>query len=245
MIQLDIFSKEKIVEKWSDLKWFGSDLHKAMDMLLDGMDDLKKPYCPVRENIFKAFELTPFDKVSVVILGQDPYPSPKNAMGLAFSVPKERVLPPSLMNIFKEMEDDVGCCPEDGNLMFWAKQGVLLLNSILTCAVGNPMSHEGLGWENLTSEAIYSLIKFRTDIIFICWGNRAHAILLNSVGYTQSDVDRNGHLVLRSAHPSPMSADKGFFGSRPFSKTNEFLKSREKPTIQWCGLSEEPARATL
>lgn len=228
MTQVDLFST---MNNWSNLSWFGSNLQRALEIFLDGLDEMGKRYCPARENIFKAFDLTPFNEVSVVILGQDPYPSPRNAMGLAFSVPDAVVYPPSLMNIFKEMEDDIGCCPESGNLEPWAKQGVLLLNVVLTCSVGISASHKELGWENLTLEAIHSLIKYRRDIVFICWGaNAKNTVSTASQGFFKA----NGHLMLSSVHPSPISAHNGFFGSKHFSKTNEYLVKVGKKPIEWC-----------
>lgn len=176
--------------------------------------------------IFAAFEATPFDKVKVVILGQDPYHGEGQAHGLCFSVPEGIALPPSLLNIYKELHDDIGTpLRNTGDLTSWARQGVLLLNSTLTVRANQAGSHQGMGWEEFTDAVIRHLATEQSGIAFILWG--AYAIKKGSF------IDRSKHLVLTSAHPSPLSAYRGFFGSRPFSKVNEYLKSQGKSPIEW------------
>lgn len=187
--------------------------------------------CPAPKNIFRAFELTPFDKVEVVILGQDPYHGPGQANGLCFAVGEGVALPPSLQNIYKEIETDVGPIKNrSGDLERWAKQGVLLLNATLTVRARSAGSHQGKGWERFTDAAIRALSEQRPGragehLVFILWGNYAKQ--------KGTHVDRTKHLVLESAHPSPFSAASGFFGSKPFSKTNEYLTEHNKKPIDW------------
>lgn len=181
---------------------------------------------PRSENIFRAFELTPFDDVTVVILGQDPYHGPKQAIGLSFAVEEGITLPPSLRNIYKEIESDLGEKPQSsGDLSRWATQGVLLLNATLTVRAGNANSHQGKGWEKLTDAAIKVLSEEREHLVFILWGNyaRSKAVL----------IDRSKHHIIESAHPSPLSAYGGFFGSRPFSKANIYLEKFGQKPIDW------------
>ncbi|MEO6536265.1 MAG: uracil-DNA glycosylase [Candidatus Paceibacterota bacterium] len=184
---------------------------------------------PAPANIFKAFELTPFDDVKVVILGQDPYHGAKQAIGLSFAVENGTTLPPSLRNIYKELESDLGTKEEhsDGDLSRWAKQGVLLLNATLTVRASEAGSHQGHGWEQFTDAAIKALSDKREHLVFILWGNYARAKAGAGL------IDRTKHLVIESAHPSPFSAYNGFFGSKPFSKTNEYLKEHNEKTIDW------------
>lgn len=180
---------------------------------------------PPGKLIFNAFELTPFDQVKVVILGQDPYHGPGQAHGLSFSVPAGIVAPPSLKNIYKELHTDLGLeVPTHGNLESWAKQGVLLLNSMLTVRAREAGSHRKKGWENFTDAVIDVLNKEKEGIIFLLWGR-----------YAQDKgalIDRSKHLVLQAPHPSPL-ARGGFFGSRHFSQTNAYLTSKGKPAINW------------
>ena len=181
---------------------------------------------PPPKNIFRAFELTPFDKVEVVILGQDPYHGPGQANGLCFAVGEGQRLPPSLQNIFKELESDIGPVKnKTGDLERWAKQGVLLLNATLTVRARTAGSHQGKGWEEFTDAVIRELSDERENLVFILWGNYA-----KSKG---AHIDRSKHLVIESAHPSPFSAHSGFFGSRPFSKTNAYLVKQGKQAIDW------------
>lgn len=181
---------------------------------------------PDMYHIFEAFEWTPFSKVKVVILGQDPYHGPGQAHGLSFSVRPGVALPPSLQNIYKELQSDLGIAPvKHGYLEKWAKQGVLLLNSVLTVRDGQAFSHRGKGWEQLTDAAIKHLSDREMPVVFILWGKAAQAKL--------SLIDQEKNIVLMSAHPSPLSANRGFFGSRPFSKTNTALQAMGEEPIDW------------
>lgn len=184
------------------------------------------PVYPPGPLIFNAFDSTPFDSVRVVILGQDPYHGPGQAHGLCFSVPDGEPFPPSLQNIFKEMSDDLGvAAPASGDLSHWAAQGVLLLNTTLTVRRGLAFSHAGRGWEEFTDEAIRRLSERREGLVFVLWGG--HAQKKTAV------IDARKHLVLKSAHPSPLSAYRGFFGSKPFSRINAHLRSRGEREIAW------------
>lgn len=180
---------------------------------------------PNKALIFKALKMTPFANVKVVILGQDPYHGEGEANGLAFSVPKGIKLPPSLLNIYKELKTDLNIQNYSGDLTSWAKEGVLLLNSILTVEKDKPASHQELGWEKLTNYIIKLLNAKDTPIVFILWGKAAYQ--------KKEYITNKKHLVLTSTHPSPFSANKGFFGSRPFSKTNAFLVKTMQKEINW------------
>lgn len=182
---------------------------------------------PPPKNIFRAFDLCPFEKVKVVILGQDPYHGAGQANGLCFAVEKDIRLPPSLQNIFKEIESDLGqsLVHKDGDLERWAGQGVLLLNATLTVQARTPGSHQGRGWEQFTDAAIKALSDEREHLVFILWGNYAKQ--------KGAHIDRSKHLVIESAHPSPFSARNGFFGSKPFSKTNTYLVGHGQKPIDW------------
>ena len=182
---------------------------------------------PPGKYIFEAFNRTPFDKVKVVILGQDPYHEPNQAHGLCFSVQKGVHLPPSLMNIYKELEDEFGTrfLDRDGDLSHWADQGVLLLNATLTVAAGNAGSHQGRGWEMFTDAVVSRLAEQRENLVFMLWGSYARR--------KGAVIDRRRHLVLECAHPSPLSAYRGFFGCGHFKKANEYLASKGLPTISW------------
>lgn len=181
---------------------------------------------PPGTKIFSAFEHTPFEKVKVVILGQDPYHGPGQAHGLSFSVPPGVGLPPSLLNIFKELKNDLGIpVPKTGNLEKWADQGVLLLNATLTVRESQPGSHQNKGWELFTDSVIREISATRTGVVFILWGNYAKA--------KEVLIDTTKHFILKSPHPSPFSADRGFFGSKPFSRTNEILKREGQKEIDW------------
>lgn len=188
---------------------------------------LNKTVYPPPKFIFHAFELTPFNKVKVVILGQDPYHGPQQANGLAFAVNKGVPLPPSLINIYKEIESDLGRKPSStsGDLENWAKQGVLLLNATLTVRAHQAGSHQNKGWEKFTDAVIKTLSDQKENLVFILWGR-----------YAQNKgavIDKSKHLVIQSAHPSPLSAHAGFFGSKPFSKTNEYLEMQGEKPIDW------------
>ncbi|CAB4737004.1 unannotated protein [freshwater metagenome] len=182
---------------------------------------------PSSEKVFTALELTPFAQTQVVILGQDPYHGPGQAHGLAFSVQQGTRIPPSLRNIYKELAQDVGCpIPSHGDLTAWAQQGVLLLNTTLTVRSGQAASHQGHGWEQFTDQIIRELDNKTEPIVFILWGasSRKKATLIH----------QQRHVVIESAHPSPLSVRHGFFGSRPFSRANAVLKENGREPINWC-----------
>jgi uracil-DNA glycosylase len=181
---------------------------------------------PPGKLIFNAFDLCPFDQVKVVIIGQDPYHGPGQAHGLCFSVNTGVLLPPSLVNIFKEIKSDIGMdAPPTGDLTRWAKQGVLLLNATLTVRTHQAGSHQNKGWETFTDAAIRILAEERSNLVFILWGSYAQR--------KGAFIDRSKHLVLSSAHPSPLSAYNGFFNNKHFSKANEYLKSYGNTKIVW------------
>lgn len=181
---------------------------------------------PPASKIFAAFDACPFDKVKVVILGQDPYHGPGQANGLCFSVNPGVPYPPSLINIFKEVSSDTGAAaPSDGDLSRWARQGVFMLNSVLTVEQGRAASHASHGWETLTDAAIAALSANREHLVFLLWGS--YAINKGKL------IDRSKHLVLTSVHPSPLSAHRGFFGNRHFSRANEYLQAHGITPIQW------------
>lgn len=181
---------------------------------------------PSMHDIFNAFHLTPYAQVKVVILGQDPYHGPNQAHGLSFSVKPGNAIPPSLLNIYKELKQDLGCSiPNHGYLKKWAEQGVLLLNTVLTVRAHAANSHKNKGWETFTDEVIKHLNNHTSPIVFILWGSHARA--------KKSMITQPNHYIIESPHPSPLSAHRGFFGSRPFSKTNEFLKSVQRTPIDW------------
>jgi len=181
---------------------------------------------PQEKNIFNAFEQTPFDKLQVLLLGQDPYHGVGQAHGLCFSVQDGFKPPPSLVNIFKELKDDVGKeIPSSGNLIHWAKQGVLMLNASLTVEAGNPMSHRKTGWEHFTDAVIRKVSEKKQGVVFILWGRFAQQ--------KEMLIDKSAHVILKAAHPSPFSAYNGFFGCRHFSTTNMILKGQGKIEIIW------------
>ncbi|MDY0091005.1 MAG: uracil-DNA glycosylase [Flavobacteriaceae bacterium] len=181
---------------------------------------------PLREDLYKAVELTPIDTVKVVIIGQDPYHGIGQANGLAFSVNKGIKIPPSLRNIYKELEDDLGIeTPKHGDLTEWAKQGVLLLNSVLSVQKDTPGSHRALGWEEYTDSEIKKLSLQKENLVFILWGKYAQQ--------KKELIDEKKHLLIVSPHPSPFSARRGFFGSKPFSRTNTYLREHSIPPINW------------
>ncbi len=182
---------------------------------------------PPPKFVFRAFELCPFDKVKVVILGQDPYHGPGQANGLSFAVKDGMTVPPSLRNIFKEIEADIGepMKNRSGDLERWAKQGVLLLNATLTVRASSPGSHQNKGWEQFTDAVIQTLSEKREHLVFILWGNYARG--------KKPLIDSTKHEVIESPHPSPFSAHNGFFGSKPFSKANTYLSSNGETPIDW------------
>jgi uracil-DNA glycosylase len=219
-------------------------IHKSWKEILN--DEFSKPYFvqlteevkrlyiekkgfvfPKGSQIFRAFDLCSFDDLKVVILGQDPYPTRGHAHGLCFSVePDVRPFPKSLTNIFREIQEDLGKpVPTDGNLERWAKQGVLLLNTVLTVEEGKPDSHKGIGWEKFTDSVISKINFEKEGVVFMLWGSKAIS--------KEEMIDKSKHLILKSVHPSPLSAHRGFFGCKHFSKTNEFLRMIQKPEIDW------------
>ena len=219
-------------------------LHSSWKEILN--DELEKPYYveltdevkrlyiakkdlifPEESEVYRAFDLCPFDDIKVVILGQDPYPTRGHANGLCFSVePSVRPFPKSLNNIFKEIKDDLGKpLPSNGNLERWAKQGVLLLNTILTVEEGKPDSHKNIGWEKFTDAVIRKINSEKEGIVIMLWGSKAIS--------KEEMIDKSKHFILKSVHPSPLSAHRGFFGCKHFSKSNEFLRMMEKPEIDW------------
>lgn len=181
---------------------------------------------PPASEIFAAFDQTPYDAVKVVIIGQDPYHGPGQANGLAFSVNRGVIIPPSLRNIFKEVHEDTGApIPTDGDLSRWARQGVLLLNSALTVREHQPKSHNGIGWEQFTEAAVRQLAECREHLVFMLWGS--DAIRRGAI------IPRDRHLVLTSVHPSPLSASRGFFGNHHFTRANQYLEAHGKTPIIW------------
>ncbi len=176
--------------------------------------------------IFNAFNSTPFDKIKVVILGQDPYHGPGQAHGLCFSVPNGIAPPPSLVNIFKELHEDIGInLPDHGNLTHWAEQGVFLLNASLTVRAGEPMSHSKIGWAEFTDTVIKKIAELKKNVVFLLWGKFAQE--------KRVLIDDSKHLILKAPHPSPLSAHAGFFGCRHFSKTNEYLMHNGIDPVDW------------
>lgn len=182
---------------------------------------------PKGSDMFNAFSYTPFDDVKVVIIGQDPYHGANQAHGLAFSVLDGVAFPPSLRNIFQELNSDIGCpTPKSGNLSSWAKQGVFLINTVLSVREGQAHSHAKHGWEIFTDSVIKKISDKKQNVVFILWGSPAIA--------KSKLIDSSKHHIITSPHPSPLSSYRGFFGSKPFSKTNEFLASRGIAKIEWC-----------
>ena len=217
----------KIEESWK--KRLADEFEK--DYFKQLTDFVKQEYrqgtvYPPGPYMFNAFEHCPFDKVKVVILGQDPYHEPGQAHGLCFSVKPDVDIPPSLVNIYQELHDDLGCyIPNNGYLVKWAEQGVLMLNTVLTVRAHMANSHHGKGWEEFTDAAIRALNAQDRPIVFILWGRPAQM--------KKSMLNNPNHLILEAPHPSPLSAYRGFFGSRPFSKTNNFLKEHGVDPIDW------------
>ena len=219
----------QLPETW--LKHLKDEFNKPyMVNLKEKLQKLKKNkviFYPPGPLIFNSFNLTPLEKIKVVILGQDPYHGPGQAHGLCFSVPDGIKPPPSLLNIYKELESDIGkkITTQNGNLEAWAKQGVFLLNTTLTVEQSKPLSHQELGWSEFTNKVITIISRELNNIVFILWGSHAQS--------KKNLIDPNKHLILTSAHPSPLSAYRGFFGSKPFSKTNNFLESKQIDKIKW------------
>ena len=216
-----------IGNKWDEIlkEEFKKDYFKQLTKFVEKEYETKTIY-PPKENIFEAFKHTDYDDVRVVILGQDPYHGPNQAEGLSFSVSNSVIKPPSLKNIFKELENDLKIhFPELNSLKPWADRGVLLLNAVLTVEEHKPASHAKKGWETFTDNVIKELNKKEDPVVFILWGNYSRD--------KKSLITNQNHYVIESVHPSPFSARNGFFGSKPFSKTNEFLKSKNLKEIDW------------
>lgn len=219
-INLDLSWKQKLL---SELE---TERMRQLHSFLADESNAGKTIYPKGEEYFAALNLTPFDKVKVVIVGQDPYHGPGQAHGLCFSVRDGVRLPPSLLNIFKELRDDVGVpIPKNGSLVKWAEQGVLLLNAVLTVEDGKAAAHQGKGWEQFTDKIIHVLNEQKENLVFILWGSYAQK--------KAAFVDRKKHFVIESVHPSPLSAHRGFFGTKPFSQTNTFLRSKGISEIDW------------
>lgn len=217
-----------ITKNWYDLLSddFNSEKYQNLEKWLN-IEYANKTIYPEPKNVFNALNLVKYKDVKVVIIGQDPYHNPRQAHGLSFSVEDDVSIPPSLQNIYKELENDMGCyIPNNGNLTKWAKQGILLLNSVLTVERNKPNSHKGKGWELITSKIVKILSDRDDPVIFLLWGN-------NAKGFTKY-IDTNKHYILSAVHPSPMSANQGgWFGCHHFSKTNEILIKLNKEPIDW------------
>lgn len=217
----------RIEESWKAVlrEEFGKDYFARIAAFLHQEKREGKTIYPPGPLIFNAFQLTPFDKVKVVILGQDPYHGPGQAHGLSFSVQDGVALPPSLQNIYKEIAADIGTIPPaSGNLERWARQGVFLLNSVLTVRAGSPTSHSSIGWQTFTDAVIKTISDRKECVVFMLWGNYAHS--------KKPLIDSNKHLILEAAHPSPL-ARGAFFGCRHFSKANNFLIASGQTPIAW------------
>lgn len=215
-------------KSWAEslLPELDKDYMHSLKAFLRDEKDRGKVIFPHSSLWFNALNSTPLDQVRVVILGQDPYPTPGHAHGLCFSVmPEVRPIPKSLVNIFQELDDDLGIKNQNGNLQNWARQGVLLLNSVLTVERGQPNSHQGRGWETFTDKVISVVNALERPVVFVLWG--AYAQKKGAM------IDASRHLVICSAHPSPLSAYRGFLGSRPFSKINHFLQKHGQKEINW------------
>lgn len=220
----ELFEK---IDSWSELK---GELQKPYFISLGNfLENEQKNYTiyPKKDDIFSAFYLTPLESIKVVILGQDPYHNINQANGLAFCVNESVAYPPSLQNIFKELKNDIGCnIPKSGNLREWARDGVFLLNSVLSVRANTPASHKNIGWERFSDATIELISQKLEHIVFILWGG--YAISKSKL------IDKTKHLIITSPHPSPLSAYRGFFGSSPFSKANNYLIKHSKNPINWC-----------
>ncbi|MEM6887626.1 MAG: uracil-DNA glycosylase [Pseudomonadota bacterium] len=213
--------------QWQDLPFFASTLPK----IEAGLARDTRTILPAPDQVFAALERTQPQSTRVVILGQDPYPTAGHAHGFAFSAaPHVCPLPRSLANIYKELQADVGACPSDADLRFWADQGVLLLNTILTVPEGCPLGHAKLGWQELTVQVLNRLAQQAR--VYLLWGAAAHK--------AAASVDPQLNLKIETAHPSPLSARRGFFGARPFSQTNAWLQARRLAAIRWADRAEDP-----
>lgn len=205
---------------------FEKDYMRSLRKFLISQKEAKKTIYPKGDEYFAALNLTPLEKVKVVIIGQDPYHGPGQAHGLSFSVREGVRFPPSLLNIFKELHDDLGVpMPKTGDLTHWAEQGVLLLNAVLTVEAGKANAHQGKGWELFTDRVIEALNKNKEHVVYILWGSYAQK--------KGAFVDRKKNLVIESPHPSPLSSHRGFFGSKPFSRANKYLREHGLKEIDW------------
>ena len=219
---------QKVSSSWKEVlgEEFKKPYFQKLDQHISKLSRVENAYYPPLDDIFSAFKWTDFSAAKVVILGQDPYHGPGQAHGLSFSVKQDIPIPPSLKNIYKELKSDLDINPaSQGDLSSWAKQGVFLLNSILTVEPGCPGSHESLGWELFTDAVFKALNRREQPLVFILWGAYAQR--------RQKLLDTTRHLVIASPHPSPLSCSRGFFGSKPFSKANEFLKLHGVSPIRW------------
>lgn len=219
----------KLSDSWLKLlkNEFEQDYMKQLKVFLASEYKKNKIIYPAAKNYFTALDLVPVESVKVVILGQDPYHGAGQAHGLSFSVQDGVRFPPSLQNIFKELKDDIGCeIPKSGDLTRWAEQGVLLLNSVLTVEQDKAASHQKQGWETFTDKIISVVNENCDHVVFILWGSYAQK--------KAQFVDRKKHFVIESVHPSPLSSHRGFFGSKPFSKANKWLKEKNIKPIDWC-----------
>jgi uracil-DNA glycosylase len=221
--------KEVVIEpEWKEIlqDFFETETFLSLTDFVRHQYTNKKIFPPPKD-MFRAFSLTPFSKVKVVILGQDPYHDDGQACGLCFSVPRGVIVPPSLKNIYKEIENDIGVTKDmgDGDLTAWADQGVFLLNAILTVVAHSPASHKGKGWEEFTDTVIKKISEKREHVVFMLWGNYARS--------KKSLIDTDKHLVLEAPHPSPFSAHYGFFGCKHFSQCNDYLEKHRKERILW------------
>jgi uracil-DNA glycosylase len=213
------------IKNWSQIDYlFASDLYKNINNFVK-TERKTKTIFPKTKDIFRAFELSSFENTKVIILGQDPYHNENQANGLSFAVNNGEKIPPSLKNIFTEITSDIELTPQNSNLEYLAKQGVLLLNSVLTVEKNSPNSHALIGWQDFTDEVISALNEQKQNLVFLLWG--ANAIK------KQKLIDTDKHLVLTSVHPSPLSAYRGFFGCKHFSKTNDYLKNKNLEQINW------------
>ena len=205
----------------------GEPYFRALGNFVDGeRAKFSERIYPPEEEVFSAFDLTPFGRVRVLLLGQDPYVRAGQAHGLCFSVREEVKVPPSLRNVFKELASDVGCfVPDNGFLVHWAKQGVLMLNTILTVRDGEPLSHAGRGWETFTDAVIGSVSAKPKPVVFVLWGGPAQKKI--------QLIDTERHVIVKAAHPSPLSATRGFLGSKPFSAINRALLAAGGPAVDW------------
>ena len=205
---------------------FEKEYYKNLILFLRA-EELSKTIFPPKEERFNAYNTTSFENVKVVILGQDPYHRSGQAHGLSFSVKAAQAIPPSLKNIYKELVDDIGCdMPKEGNLTSWAEQGVFLLNAVLSVQASSAGSHQKKGWDSFTDATIKLLSDEREHLVFILWGKPAQS--------KEKLIDSNKHLVLKAPHPSPLSSYRGFFGSKPFSKSNVYLEENGITPIEWC-----------